>query len=315
MKNLGKVSSILNIRIQHNKESGTISMDQRKYTEEILRRFKMDDCNPVKTPVDTNQQLSTEMSPQSPTQVDEMKNVPYREAVGSLLYLSQCTRPDISFAVGYVSKFNNQPGKAHWNAVKRIFRYLKGTIDHKLTFSKKESSELVGFCDSDWGSDINDRKSCSGYVFLWYGGAISWSSKKQHTVAFSTAEAEYMALSAACQETLWLIQLRKELIGSKSSTVIFCDNKSVIDLSNNPIYSARTKHIDIRHHFVRELIQKRKVELKYIETGRMTADNLTRELQLKSIITVQSKWALIVKMISFLFKLFFIVQTHEIYFL
>lgn len=144
-----------------------------------------------------------------------MKDVPYREAVGSILYLAQCTRPDISFAVGNVSQFNKNPGKAHWNAVKRIFRYLKGTIDYKLSFSQENSDGLCEFCDSDWGSNVNDRKSFTGYVFMFHGGPISWSCKKQATVALLTAEAEYMTLSAACQETLWLTQLRKELAGGK----------------------------------------------------------------------------------------------------
>lgn len=168
------------------------------------------------------------------------------------------------------------PGKSHWNAVKRILRYIKGTLNYKLTFSEHESPELHGFCDSDWGADVNDRKSYSGYVFKWHGGAISWSSKKQATVALSTAEAEYMALSAASQESLWLIQLRKEILGSKSPTVIFCDNKSAIDMSSNAVYSARTKHIDIRHHFIRKLVKRGMIELKHIETGKMTADNLTK---------------------------------------
>lgn len=178
MKDLGKVSNILGIRIEHNKQLGTISMDQQKYTKDILNRFNMSDCNPVKTPVEKDQHLSIENTPKTSTEIDEMKNVPYR----SILHLSQCTRPDISFAVGVVSRFNHNPGKTHWNAVKRIFRHLKGTIDYKITFSKDKSPELSAFCDSDWGSNVDDRKSISGYLFMWYGCVISWASKKQPTV-------------------------------------------------------------------------------------------------------------------------------------
>lgn len=242
----------------------------------------MVDCNPVKTPADPNQKLTADMSPKTPEEIAEMEAVPYREAVGSILYLAQCTRPDISFAIGNVSQFNQNPGKAHWNAVKRIFRYLKGTINYKLTYSQDITSELCAYCDADWGSNVIDRKSFSGYVFMFHGGPISWSTKKQRTVALSTAEAEYMALSSTCQETLWLTQLRDEITGNKKRViVIHCDNKSAIDLSNNAIYSARTKHIDIRHHFVRELVRDETIKLEHIETGRMIADNFTKAVTIE----------------------------------
>lgn len=280
MKDLGEVSNILGIRVERNGK--TIKLDQQRYIEDILKRFNMSDCNPVKTPADPSQKLTAEMSPTTPEEIAEMNAIPYREAVGSILYLSQCTRPDISFAVGNVSQFNQNPGKAHWNAVKRIFRYLKGTINYKLNYSQDNSSELCAYCDSDWGSNVSDRKSFTGYVYMFQGGPISWSCKKQRTVALSTAEAEYMALSSACQETLWLTQLRSEITGGKRrATIIHCDNKSAIDLSNNAIYSARTKHIDIRHHFIRDLIKDEIVALKSIETGRMIADNLTKAVSIE----------------------------------
>lgn len=166
--------------------------------------------------------------------------------------------------------------------VRRILRYLKGTINYKLTYSQDDIREFHAYCDSDWGSNVNDRKSFIGYVFMFHGGPISWSCKKQRTVALSTAEAEYMALSPTYQETLWLIQLRNELTGKRDRQIIIhCDNKIVIDLSNNAIYSARTKHIDIRHHFVRDLVKDGTIKIEHIETGMMIADNFTKAVPIK----------------------------------
>ncbi|XP_031617619.1 secreted RxLR effector protein 161-like, partial [Contarinia nasturtii] len=208
MKDLGTASEVLNIRIKYDRQKGILSLDQRKYAEEILRRFNMFDCDPVKLPSDPNQKLSSKMSPTTENELRQMEIIPYRGAVGSILHLAQCTRPDLSFSVTNVSQFNQNPGQAHWKAVKRILRYIKGTLNCKLTFARDgKYGEMCAYSDADWASSFEDRRSCTGYVFLWKGGAISWSSKKQRTVALSTAESEYMALTAACQEAIWFDQL------------------------------------------------------------------------------------------------------------
>lgn len=278
MKDLGQANSCVGIRITRNRNEGKIFLDQKKYIEEILAKFRMQDCNPVKTPSDPNQKLTKTMSPQSDEEANEMSNVPYQEAVGSILYLAQCTRPDISFAIANVSKFNQNPGRAHWNAVKRIFRYLKGTMDYKLEYSAGANSNIIGYSDADWAADTDDRKSCTGYVFKLQGGAISWASKKQHTVALSSTEAEYMALAAACQEAAWLRQLKKTLEASTKDepTTIYCDNRSALNLANMDAYRVRTKHIDIRHHFVRNKVIEGEVRVEPIDTKQMVADSLTK---------------------------------------
>lgn len=231
----------------------------------MLEKFKMSDSNPASTPLDHNQVLSKNMHAKD-SGPSEMANVPYQEAVGSILYLSQVTRPDIAHAVNTVSKFNKNPCKIHWTAVKRILRYLKGTISAKLEFCRNEDPVLTGFCDADWGSDIDDRRSCTGYVFKMNGGAVSWNSKRQATVALSTTEAEYMGLSSATQEAMWLRQLRLDLLPNSSDQPIkiFCDNKSAISLSHSDGYNARTKHIDIRHHFIRNKIEEKKIQVEHI---------------------------------------------------
>lgn len=275
MKDIGEAKSILGMRVTRN--NGSISIDQSKYIQEILEKFNMDDCNPISTPSDVNQKLSKEMCPKDDRAREEMANVPYQETVGSILFAAQITRPDIQYAVGAVSRYNNNPGPAHWKAVKRILRYLKGTINFKLTFRKDGNKFIEGNCDADWGNDIDDRRSTTGYVFTMQGAAISWNSKKQQTVAISSTEAEYMAMSSATQEAIWLRMLYGELFPANQHTIVInCDNKSAIHLSDKTIYHNRTRHIGIRHHFLRDYVDEKSIKFVYVSTKEMLADFLTK---------------------------------------
>ena len=279
MKDLGEAHYCVGIHIQRDRDTGTISLDQEKYIEQVLNRFNMTECNGVSTPLDSNQDLfGEEFFPNSQQQEEEMRNIPFQEAVGSLMYAAQATRPDIAFAVGVMSRFNNNYGKTHWVAVKRIFRYLRQTASTKLVY-RRTNEDLIGFCDSDWGGDKRDLKSTTGYTFVLSGAAISWNSKKQPTVAKSTTEAEYMALSMAATEAIWLKGLHKELVPQASDVVeIFCDNKGAIDLARNPGYRPKTKHIAVQHHFIRDRIAIGDILVKQIETTNMVADCLTKGL-------------------------------------
>ncbi|XP_062713882.1 uncharacterized protein LOC134290716 [Aedes albopictus] len=201
MKDLGTAKHCVGIRIE--KTNDGITLDQEAYVETVLKRFNMSECKPVKIPMNASEKLSTKKSPKTDEEVAAMKDVSYQEAVGCLMYLAQCTRPDILFAVNVLSRFNQNPGPKHWIAVKHVLRYLRGSSQQKLHYKRDANLEVVGYCDADWGSDPEQRKSTSGYVFLASGGAISWSCKKQPTVALSTCEAEYMAVSAAVQEASW----------------------------------------------------------------------------------------------------------------
>lgn len=276
VKDLGKATDCVGIHITY-LENG-ISLDQSCYIKQILQRFKMEDCKPVAAPSDHNQKLSISMSPKTQEQMDAMKNIPYQEAVGSLLYLAQGTRPDISFAVNDVSRFNSNFGETHWSAVKRIMRYVKGTMNMKLCYQKSNVDILTGYCDADWASDIDKRRSCTGYLFKLSNAAISWGSKRQPTIALSSTEAEYMALSSATNEVIWLKNLLCELDSNQKNVAVpvYCDNQSAICLANVDGYNARTKHIDVRHHHIRDKIEKGVISLKYIPTEKMTADLLTK---------------------------------------
>ncbi|XP_055605697.1 uncharacterized protein LOC129753872 [Uranotaenia lowii] len=201
-----------------------------------------------------------------------MKKLPFKEAVGCLSFAAQVTRPDVSYVVNAVSQFCSKPGRQHWEAIKKIIRYLKSTTTKKLEYSKHGSSELVGFGDADWGGDPD-----TGYVFTMQGGAISWNVKKQPTVALSSCEAECMALSRTIQETMWWTNLRSQIF-EEESVLIHCNNQGAISIAGNGAYNPQTKHVSIRYHFVHESLKEGVVKVKYIPTTDQPADGFTKPL-------------------------------------
>jgi hypothetical protein len=199
----------------------------------------------------------------------------YTSLVGSMLYLSVCTRPDIAQAVGVLSKFMASPTTVHWQAAKGVLRYLAGTTSYGITFGK--GSGLLGYCDADYAGDLDTRRSTTGYVFTLHGGAICWTSKRQPTVAVSTTEAEYMAAANAVKEGLWLRILMRDLqLEGADNILIMADNQSAIKLLKNPISSVRSKHIDVIYHFARERVIRKEVQFKYVSTEQMVADMFTK---------------------------------------
>jgi hypothetical protein len=193
------------------------------------------------------------------------------------MYASLGTRPDITFAVQTVSRFATNPGLIHWEAVKRIFRYLKGTRELWLSYGGVRK-EMVGYADAD-GSMMEDRRAISGYAFIIHGGAVSWSTKKQEIVSLSTTESEYIAATYAAKEALWLRSLVFQLFGTPlTTTTLFSDNQSAIALAKEHQYHARTKHIDVRYHFIRWIVEEGKIHLIYCPTDEMVADTLTKAL-------------------------------------
>lgn len=271
MKDLGLASSCLGINIKQS--SNFIEIDQSHYIKQVLERFGMKDCKPAPTPSDVNQKMSISMWNEENSLVGK---VPYQELIGSLLYLSGATRPDIAFAVNDLSRFNNNHAEPHWKALKRILRYLKGTIDMKLRYEKTENNDMVAYSDADWGADSDKRRSCTGYVVNMSNGAISWCSQRQSIVALSTTESEYIALSTTVREIIWLKQLAKEVGNIQKNVIVHCDNQSAIDLGESEAYRPRTKHIDIRFHHIREKIENGVIDLVYIPTEKMVADSLTK---------------------------------------
>lgn len=277
MKDLGEAKFCLGLRITRDRSKGKLWLDQQHYVQEVLERFNLANCNPVSTPADASGRLDKTMCPSDPMEIQEMQSVPYKEAVGSLTYIAQATRPDIAFAVNMVSKFCSNPGRKHWEAVKRIIRYLKGTSGNRLEYSQEGNQHLTGYSDADWGGDADERKSTTGYIFSKIGGAISWNCKRQEVVALSTCEAEYIALSRTIQEALWWQQLLEQFHGNQA-VPIRCDNQSAICVAKNQGFNPRTKHISIRYHFVRNALDQGNVTLDYVSTKQQPAVALPRLL-------------------------------------
>ncbi|XP_053598339.1 uncharacterized protein LOC128668762 [Microplitis demolitor] len=234
----------------------------------------MEDSNATSTPASPN----TNLGGTKDTGGQPPKKYPYKKLVGSLMYLAVCTRPDIAHTVSVLAQFNDKPNDHHWGAAKRLLRYLKGTADYSLKYSKP-LGKLIGYADASWANDTKDRRSYTGYTFLLGGAAVSWQSKKQKTVALSTAEAEYMALTEAAKESIHLNRFMEELGMDQSiSGEIFCDNRSAKMLAENPAFHSRTKHIDIRYHFIREKVREGLIKVESISTDDMVADIFTKAL-------------------------------------
>lgn len=283
IKDLGPTSYLLGIKIDYDRPNRCLQLSQRQYILDMLARFNLTDCKPVATPMEPGIQLSKALCPSTSQETEEMRRVPYMNAVGALMYLAIGTRPDIAYAVGKLAQFNTNPGPRHWKAAQHLFRYLKGTLDLKLTYRRDESTisseAFVAYSDADHAGCIDTRRSTTGYVIKMGTGVVSWSSKKQAVVALSSTEAEYIAAVTAGQEILWMRELMQELhfdVGAPSRLMM--DNQSAMATIQNPEHHGRMKHVEIRHHWIRDEVRRKTIEVQYIPTEQMTADILTKAL-------------------------------------
>ena len=214
-----------------------------------------------------------------------MKNIPYASIVGSLMYAQTCTRPDISFAVGMLGRYQSNPGLDHWKAAKKVLRYLQGTKEHMLTYRRSNHLEVVRYSNLDFVGCVDTRKSTFGYLFLLAGGAISWKSAKQSVIAASTMEAEFVACFEATVHGLWLRNFVSGLgiVDSIAKPLrIYCDNSAAVFFSKNDKYSKGAKHMELKYFAVKEEVQKRTVSIEHISTNFMVADPLTKGLPPKT---------------------------------
>ncbi|XP_075097967.1 secreted RxLR effector protein 161-like [Nicotiana tabacum] len=234
---MGEAAYILGIKISRDRPKKLLYLSQENYIRKVLERFNMQNSSPVETPISKGYTLGSQMCPKTPEETERMSRVPYRSAVGSLMYDMVCTRPDICQAVSLVSRYQTDPSLAHWQAVKRIMRYLKGTADYALCYQGSKDLRLVGYNDADHGGDLDERKSTSGYVFLLSDGAISWSSKKQSCVSLSTMEAEYVVPVSAAQEAVWLKNFLEHLLDITENTepvLVYYDSEAAISSTKDP---------------------------------------------------------------------------------
>lgn len=274
LTNLGPVSYFLGMEITRDRKNKVIKLNQKNYTQNILQRFNKQNLNPVSTPGIIGLKMEKNTEQASPKDIKQ-----YQQEVGSLIYLSTKTRPDIAYNVNTCARFMSNPNKIHYQALNQIWKYLNYTPTLGITYSGQSEPYILGYCDSDWGGDIIGRKSTSAYYFSFGRSPISWASQLQKTVALSSCEAEYMALKEAVKEYLYLISVIKQLnIENKEKFHLFTDSLSAIELANNPEHHAKTKHIDIQYHFVREHVTNNTIQLSHISTKEQLADMLTKAL-------------------------------------
>lgn len=280
MTDMGLMAYYLGIEVKQ--EDKGIFITQEGYAKEVLKKFKMEDANPVGTPMECGSKLSKH------EKGENMDPTLYKSLVGSLRYLT-CTRPDILYVVGVVSRYMEAPTTTHFKAAKRILRYIKGTTNFGLHYYSSNNYNIVGYSDSDWSGDLDDRKSTTGFVFFMGDTAFTWMSKKQPIVTLSTCEAEYVAATSCVCHAIWLRNLLKELKMPQEEPMEICvDNKSALALAKNPVFHERSKHIDTRYHFIRECIEMKEVKLKYVMSQDQAADIFTKPLKLETFVKLRS---------------------------
>uniref|UniRef100_A0ACD6A2Q2 Uncharacterized protein n=1 Tax=Avena sativa TaxID=4498 RepID=A0ACD6A2Q2_AVESA len=282
MSDLGLLSYYLGIEVKQ--EVGKILLCQGSYAEKILEAAGMSGCNPSHTPAETKSKIGRRNGGEA---VDATL---YRSVISSLRYLVN-SRPDIAFAVGIASRFMEAPGRQHWGLVKQILRYVRGTIGYGCVYRATAiEPKLVGYSDSDHAGDVDERKSTSGTLFFLGSSAVTWTSQKQKVVAISSCEAEYVAASSAACQGLWLSRLLAEMRGTEPEKFqLRVDNKSAIALCMNPVYHDRSKHIEVRHHFIRECVETGKMDVEHVRTEIQLADVLTKGLGRVKFIEMRQK--------------------------
>lgn len=266
------------LEIKRDRTAKKTFISQEGYITRLIEKFNMQDCKPNAVPADPNTELTNNQSPKSITETEYMNRVPFRETVGSLMFAAIVSRPDIMFAVSQVSRFLQNPGQKHWEAVKRILRYLQGTKDVGIVY-KGDNNDFKMYVDADFAGDVDSRKSTSGYISILANGPITWCSQRQKCVARSTTEAEYVVASNAAQEVVWLRALLQELTGQmEQPTKLMMDNQSAIKLVKNAEHHKLTKHIDVKFHFIRECADNGILATMYVQSYDQLADFLTKPL-------------------------------------
>ena len=281
MKDLGDAAYILGIKIYRDRSRQLIGLSQSAYIDKILKKFSMHDSKKGYVPMIPGMTLSKSQCPTSDLEVAKMSRIPYASAIGSIMYAMICTRPDVSYALSMTSRYQANPGEDHWTAVKNILKYLRRTKEMFLVFGGKDELIIKGYSDASFQSDRDDCSSQSGFVFTLNGGAVTWRSSKQSTIADSTTESEYIAVNEAAKEAMWIRKFIGDLgvVPSISDPVeIFCDNESAVVLAQEPRSQKRTRHILRKYHYVRQVVADRDIVISRIDTSENLADPFTKPL-------------------------------------
>ena len=277
---LGEIKWLLGVHITRDLENHTISLGQQSYINDIIKRFGLEDARPISTPMEPGADFTPGTPHISPTTLTPRERSTYREMIGALLYLSTVTRADVAYCISTLSRYLEEPSKTHYTAVQRAIRNLKQTSEKRLVLGGRDP-QLCAYSDADWASQAH-RHSISGFAIFHGQGAVSWSSKKQPIVTLSSTESEYVALSHVVKDLLWHRKLHSELSPFfdeiKTPIPLYCDNQGAIVLSKDATFHMRTKHIDTRFHFVREIVYNDILSISYCPTDDMIADILTKAL-------------------------------------
>ena len=271
MKDKEDLKHFLGLEIYYSREEGILKIDQKKYLKGILKRFNLEQCNSCLTPIEPRLNINPEK--------ENKEHEPVRELIGCLMYLMLGTRPDISFAINYFSRFQDRNSNEVWTHLKRLLRYLKGTIDYELIYKRNAGAlPLICYVDSDWAQDVQDRKSISGYLMKVFGNTVSWVTRKQNCVALSSTEAELVAMCAAIQDGLWIKRLLKDMHVKVPVLKVFEDNQACISLIKNPENNKRVRHIDLKYNYISDGVKKGIIVIEYVGTKYQLADMLTKGL-------------------------------------
>ncbi|AYV86656.1 MAG: hypothetical protein Sylvanvirus5_24 [Sylvanvirus sp.] len=294
IKDLGEPKALLGIRIQRDINTGAITLDQPNYIEKILKRFNIVHTKGAYTPdvkeVDHYGPLSLEHCPKTDEDKKYMESKNYRALVGSLLYLTICTRPDIAHAVSVLTRFTSNPGPKHWDAGIRILKYINMTRNIGLVFGddKESSFKIQSYSDANWGNDIHGQKSIYGFIIFIGHSPISWICKKQNFVALSTCESEYVGISETIREMKWIHNLLRELKIKVETPILHGDNLGSLAIAADTSMNSRIKSIDIKYHFIKDEVFKKNVILKYVSTVYNIADIFTKPLDKKRFIALRN---------------------------
>jgi hypothetical protein len=244
MSMIGELTYFLGMQVKQTSEG--IFISQAKYAKDLVKRFVLDGKSHARTPTSTNVKISANLTSK------QVNPTLYKSMIGSLLYLT-ASRPDIAFSFRVCARFQANPKESHLTAVKRIIRYVNATVNYGICFSRETNLVLAGYSDADWAGNADDRKSTSGGCFYVGTNLVAWMSRKQASISLSTAEAEYIVAESCCTQLLWMKKLLWDYGFTQDTMVIHYDNTSAINISKNPVQHSQTKHIDIRHHFIRDL--------------------------------------------------------------
>lgn len=281
MKDMGEAAYILGIRIYRDRLNKIIGLSQDTYIDKVLHRFNMHDSKKGFIPMSHGITLSKTQCPSTHDERERMSKIPYASAIGSIMYAMLYTRPDVACALSMTSRYQSDPGESHWIVVKNIFKYLRRTKDKFLVYGGSEELVVSGYTDASFQTDKNDFRSQSGFFFCLNGGAVSWKSTKQSTVAHSTTEAEYIAASEAAKEAIWIRKFITELgvVPSISGPIdLYCDNNGAIAQAKEPKSHQKSKHIQRRYHLIREIIDRGDVKISRVSTDANVADHFTKPL-------------------------------------